>query len=728
MTRDERKHDGTPPADHGGETPVHESEGSGRSPGGKGPHAPPPVKLSRGLMSWLMIVALILMLFFVLNNSGGGEEIKSWQKFADIIRPSPVYKARPDGTLLRDERGEPIQERDAEGRPLARWTIEDNVVVLEDSAIRARVKPGEHGFSADKAEGTLIWFRIDAANRDWYLDELKAIGVDHKAKTGSSFWMQLFVSVVPFLLLILLIWFLIARSMRSAGAGPGGMLGSFGKSRHRISSKDTVDVTFNDVAGVDEAKEEVHEIVEFLKNPKKFQRLGGRIPRGVLLVGPPGCGKTLLAKAIAGEADVPFFSISGSDFVEMFVGVGASRVRDLFKQAKENSPCIIFLDEIDAVGRKRGSGFTTGGHDEREQTLNAILVEMDGFEASDQIIVIAATNRADVLDPALTRPGRFDRQVQVPLPDLVGRQQILRVHARRIKIATDVDLERLARGTPMFSGADLAAVINEAAILATLAEKDFVEQADLEEARDKVRFGRARKSHKVEEQERIATAYHEAGHAVVQALMPDADPLHKVTIIPRGMALGATFSLPEKDRYGYGQKYLNATIRVLCGGRIAEARKTGDVSSGAAMDIQQVTTFARHMILDWGMSKRLGFVNYSGSETREMFLPEKEYSDETARIIDEEVKRLIDEAYIDAERTIHENWEKVIVIAEALLKYETLQGEDVKRLMRGERIDKPTVAELLAAEAGKPARPAAPVPQRQPRPDEDAGGMLPSPA
>ncbi|UCD76934.1 MAG: AAA family ATPase, partial [Phycisphaerales bacterium] len=309
--------------------------------------------------------------------------------------------------------------------------------------------------------------------------------------------------------------------MRSAGAGPGGMLGSFGKSRHRISSKDTVNLTFDDVAGVDEAKEEVTEIVEFLKNPRKFQRLGGRIPRGVLLVGPPGCGKTLLAKAIAGEADVPFFSISGSDFVEMFVGVGASRVRDLFKQAKENSPCIIFLDEIDAVGRRRGGGFTTGGHDEREQTLNAILVEMDGFEANDQIIVIAATNRSDVLDPALTRPGRFDRQVQVPLPDLIGRKGILQVHAKKVKIGADVDLERLARGTSMLSGADLAAIINEAAILATMDNKDHVEMADLEEARDKVRFGRARKSRKMEEQERIATAYHEAGHAVVQALQDE---------------------------------------------------------------------------------------------------------------------------------------------------------------------------------------------------------------
>jgi cell division protease FtsH len=412
----------------------------------------------------------------------------------------------------------------------------------------------------------------------------------------------------------------------------------------------------------------------------------------------------------------------------MFVGVGASRVRDLFKQAKENSPCIIFLDEIDAVGRRRGGGFTTGGHDEREQTLNAILVEMDGFEASDQIIVIAATNRADVLDPALTRPGRFDRRVDVTLPDLLGRKHILEVHAKRIKLSPDVDMERAARGTPMFSGADLAALINEAAILATMSQKDYVEMADLEEARDKIRFGRARKSRKLEEQERQATAYHEAGHAVVQMMLEDADPVHKVTIIPRGQAMGATFSLPEKDRYGFGMKYLLATMRVLCGGRIAEQRKTDDVSSGAAMDIQMATEYARHMILEWGMSERLGFVNYSGMDQRESFVAEKEYSEQTARVIDEEIKRLIDEAYGEAKRLIEENWDKVTSVAEALLKYETLQGEDIRRIMRGERLDKPTVAELLEQEAAEAAK-AKPKPQPDEElGDEPAGGMLPSPA
>jgi cell division protease FtsH len=673
------------------------SPNQNQPPGGKGPQAPPPMKFNRGLMSWVLIIGLLIILFLVINTGERGTAIESWQKFTQLIDPD-------------------------------KEKIKDNLVVVENNRLLATVKPDEPGFPNSGEDGTLITLEIDAQSRDWYIKQLQDMGVDHRAKTGTSIWIQFLAPLLPFLLVIAIIWFFIARSMRSAGGGPGGMLGSFGKSRHRISSKDTVDVTFNDVAGVDEAKEEVHEIVEFLKNPNKFQRLGGRIPRGVLLVGPPGCGKTLLAKAIAGEADVPFFSISGSDFVEMFVGVGASRVRDLFKQAKENSPCIIFLDEIDAVGRRRGGGFTTGGHDEREQTLNAILVEMDGFEASDQIIVIAATNRADVLDPALTRPGRFDRRVDVSLPDLLGRKHILEVHAKRIKLSPDVDMERVARGTPMFSGADLAALINEAAILATMSQKDFVEMTDLEEARDKIRFGRARKSRKLEEQERQATAYHEAGHAVVQMLLEDADPVHKVTIIPRGQAMGATFSLPEKDRYGFGMKYLLASMRVLCGGRIAEQMKTDDVSSGAAMDIQMATEYARHMILEWGMSDRLGFVNYAGMDQRESFIAEKEYSEQTARVIDEEIKRLIDDAYREAKQLIEEHWDKVTSVAEALLKYETLQGEDIRRIMRGERLDKPTVAELLEQEAAQAAKAR---PQSKPDEtvgDEPAGGMLPSPA
>ncbi|MEE9130732.1 MAG: ATP-dependent zinc metalloprotease FtsH [Phycisphaerales bacterium] len=677
-----------------------ESRESGPAEGPKSsPTPPPPVKLSRGLMSWVMILALLIMLFVLLSGTKNrGMEISSWQEFKLHIDNGHFD---PDKTL-----------------------------VVHDGRITGTIRPDTTGFPQGKKEGTAVWVQIDAANREFYLKQLDEMPVKWKADTGTSIWMQLLITLAPFLLLILIIWFFIARSMRSAGAGPGGMLGSFGKSRHRLSTKENVSVTFNDVAGVDEAKEELEEIVQFLKNPKKFQRLGGRIPRGVLLVGPPGCGKTLLAKAIAGEADAPFFSISGSDFVEMFVGVGASRVRDLFKQAKDNSPCIIFLDEIDAVGRRRGGGFTTGGHDEREQTLNAILVEMDGFEANDQIIVIAATNRADVLDPALTRPGRFDRQVLVSWPDILGRKQILEVHAKKVKMVPDADLERLARGTPMFSGADLAAIINEAAILATMADKDFVEMADLEEARDKVRFGRAQSSRKIEEEERIATAYHEAGHAVIQAMTKHADPLHKVTIMPRGQALGATFSLPEKDRYGLARRYLLATMRVLCGGRIAEQRKTDDVSSGAAMDIQQATQFARHMILEWGMSERLGFVHYGGGESRDVFIAEREYSDDTARIIDEEIKRLIDEAYADAERLLGKEWDKVTAVAEALLKYETLQGEEVLRLIRGERLDKPTVAELLENEAAKPVQTKTPakVAKDDEPGQEPTGDVMPSPA
>ena len=517
---------------------------------------------------------------------------------------------------------------------------------------------------------------------------------------------QVLITILPTVIVLGLLWVLISRSMRGAGGGPGGMLGGFGRSRHRVSNKESAQATFADVAGIDEAKEEVSEIVEFLKNPKRFQKLGGRIPRGVLLEGPPGCGKTLLAKAIAGEADVPFFSISGSDFVEMFVGVGASRVRDLFKQAKDNSPCIIFLDEIDAVGRRRGGGFSSGGHDEREQTLNAILVEMDGFEASDQVIVIAATNRVDVLDPALTRPGRFDRAVAVQLPDVAGRRQILSVHARKVKMNADVDLEKLARSTPMFSGADLAAIINEAAILATMANKESIEMTDLDEARDKIRWGRAKRSRKVEQQERIATAYHEAGHAVLQTLLPDADPLHKVTIIPRGQAMGVTFSLPEKDRYGYARRYLQATMRVLCGGRLAEEKKTGDVSSGASMDIKMVTAYARAMVLEWGMSDRLGFVRYAGDDSRETLMPDKDYSDDTARMIDEEIRRMADEAYTDARRMVEDHWTQIVAVSEALLRLETLQRDEVERLMRGETVERPTVAEMLSKPAIAPTVPA----------------------
>ena len=512
--------------------------------------------------------------------------------------------------------------------------------------------------------------------------------------------------VLPLVLLIGFFYFFFARNLRS---GAGGMLMSFGRSKHRLQGKDKSQVTFDDVAGVDEAKEEVAEIIEFLKNPKKFQRLGGRIPRGVLLVGPPGCGKTLLAKAIAGQADVPFFSISGSDFVEMFVGVGASRVRDLFKQAKENSPCIIFLDEVDAIGRKRGAGFAGGGHDEREQTLNAILVEMDGFDTNDQVIVIAATNRADILDHALTRPGRFDRQIFVPLPDLKGRVEILRVHAKKVKMGPDSNLERLARGTPMFSGADLAAIINEAALAATMANKDNIEMADLEEARDKVRWGRAKKSRVIDQKEKEITAYHEAGHTLVQSLLKDADPLHKVSIIPRGPMGGATFALPEKDRTIFTKTYCMALLQVCFGGRIAEEIFCDDLSSGAQSDIQTATNITKQMVLTWGMSKELGPISYGPDlgikDMVYMAPPEKEYSERTAEAIDGEVKRITDEAYTKAKELIEANKDRLENIAKALLKYETLDSDEVQLILDGGLLDKPTVADLLAVEQAKNQQP-----------------------
>ena len=654
--------------------------------------SPPKPKFSRGLLSWMLICFVLIMLWGWMSGSGAGQEITSWNDF-----------------ITRAKAGE----------------YEDNRVTIEKSRIVAVIAESNTPVgSIDLQTGTLVYFSYGGQSQEWYIEELTTANIDHTTDIDSGMFMTLLLSWAPMLLILFLIFYFISRSARAGGAG--GMLGNFGKSKHRLANKDSVKVTFDDVAGVEEAKAEVHEIIEFLRNPKRFARLGGRIPKGILLVGIPGCGKTLLAKAIAGEADVPFFTISGSDFVEMFVGVGASRVRDLFKQAKEASPCIIFLDEIDAVGRKRGSGFSSGGHDEREQTLNAILVEMDGFEASDQVIVIAATNRADVLDPALTRPGRFDRQVQVPLPDIDGRKAILEVHAKKIKLAPDINLELIARGTPMFTGADLEALVNEAAIIATLADKDFVDQLDLDEARDKVRWGRANKSRKVQELERVATAYHEAGHAVVQILVPHADPVHKVTIIPRGQPGGATFSLPERDRYFYNRKYIEATMRVLCGGRIAERRKTNDISSGASMDIQMATSFARHMVLDWGMSDRLGFVYYSPDPNREAIFADRDYSPDTARIIDEEVKRLIDSAFAETERIIDEHWDKVEAVANALLKYETLQGEELQAIMRGESIDRTSVSDLLDKEAEATSSSTS-TPDEEP--DATASdGALPSPA
>jgi cell division protease FtsH len=503
-------------------------------------------------------------------------------------------------------------------------------------------------------------------------------------KPPSKFW-GFIIPIIPWILIIALFWFFFLRQMRGP-AGTGGVL-SFGRSRAKLHDKEVASVTFDDVAGIEEAKEEVSEIIEFLKSPAKFQRLGGRIPRGVLLVGPPGTGKTLLAKAIAGEAHVPFFSICGSDFVEMFVGVGASRVRDLFKQAKESSPCIIFLDEIDAVGRRRGAGLG-GGHDEREQTLNAILVEMDGFETDTGIIVCAATNRPDVLDPALLRPGRFDREITIDLPDLKGREEILGVHARKVRMDAAVDLKIIARGTPMFSGADLEATINESALLAVMKGREAVTMDDLEEARDKVLWGRQKRSRVMAEEDRRATAYHEAGHALVASLLPDAEPLHKVTIVPRGRALGATMQLPEQDRYTMQRRRLIANLTVLYAGRIAEEIFCGDISSGAQNDIERATELVRRMVCEWGMSETIGPINYSESgET--LFLGRevtkgKSHSEATSVEIDKEIKRILLDCYKKAEILIKDHKDEMERLTQGLLKYEVLSRAEVDALIAGD--------------------------------------------
>jgi len=497
---------------------------------------------------------------------------------------------------------------------------------------------------------------------------------------------------LPFLLVIGILFFLFRQQMKSAGRGAM----SFGKSKARLLTMDRNKVTFKDVAGIQEAKEELFEIVDFLRDPRKFQKLGGSIPKGVLMVGSPGTGKTLLARAIAGEADVPFFSISGSDFVEMFVGVGASRVRDMFEQGRKNAPCLIFIDEIDAVGRHRGHGMG-GGHDEREQTLNQLLVEMDGFDTQEGVIIIAATNRPDVLDPALLRPGRFDRQVTISLPDVNGREEILRVHVKKIKLAAGVDLSKIARGTPGFSGAELANLINESALLAARRGLTAVTLDEMEEARDKVRWGRERRSLAMSEEEKTGTAWHEAGHAYINMVIPHTNPLHKVTIIPRGPYLGATMYLPDGDKYSTQKKEALANLIVTMGGRIAEGFHSDDVSNGASGDIRQATALARHMVCEWGMSDKLGMVEY-GEGDGPVFLGRGDmggrranYSGHTAQAIDEEIKRFIDEAYATATQILTENRDKVELIAKALLEYETLDASHLRDLIEtGEMRDPPS--------------------------------------
>jgi len=506
---------------------------------------------------------------------------------------------------------------------------------------------------------------------------------------GSPTLWGILISWFPMLLLIG-VWIFFMRQMQSGGGKAMG----FGKSKARLLTEKSGRVTFEDVAGIDEAKQELEEIVEFLKDPHKFQRLGGKIPKGCLLVGPPGTGKTLLARAIAGEANVPFFTISGSDFVEMFVGVGASRVRDMFEQGKKNAPCIIFIDELDAVGRHRGAGLG-GGNDEREQTLNQLLVEMDGFETNEGVILISATNRPDVLDPALLRPGRFDRQVVVPNPDILGREKILKVHMRKVPLAPDVDARVIARGTPGFSGADLANLVNEAALLAARAGKRVVTMTEFEQAKDKVMMGTERRSMVMTSEEKALTAYHEAGHALVGMFVEKSDPLHKVTIIPRGRALGLTMSLPERDRYSYSKLEMECKLAIMFGGRIAEELVFGEanVTTGASNDIQQATAMARRMVTEYGFSEKLGPLRYTDNE-EEIFLghsvtQHKNVSDATAKLIDEEVRRLIDEAESQARNIVSEHRKDLEAIAQALLEFETLTGDEVDSVLRGESIFRP---------------------------------------
>ncbi len=537
-------------------------------------------------------------------------------------------------------------------------------------------------------------------------DKLAAAGIQPAIRTESNVLAQTLVGFLPIAVFLVILYLLFRQQIRMAGKGAL----SFGKSKARMLARDKNKITFKDVAGVEEAKDEVQELVEFLRDPKKFQKLGGRIPKGVLLVGPPGTGKTLLARAIAGEADVPFFSISGSDFVEMFVGVGASRVRDMFEQGKKSAPCIIFIDEIDAVGRHRGHG-VGGGHDEREQTLNALLVEMDGFDTQEGVIIIAATNRPDVLDPALLRPGRFDRQITVNLPDVKGREEILRVHSKKVKLAEGVDLSLIARGTPGYSGAELANVINEAALLAARRGLKGITRHELEEARDKVRWGRERRSLAISEKEKRITAYHEAGHALLNVVLEHTDPLHKVTIIPRGPALGVTMMLPQEDKFNTKKKELLDSLCVSMGGRVAEEVFLGDISSGAAGDIRGVTWFARKMVCQWGMSEKLGMVEY-GEHEDYVFLGRdisrsRDYSEATAQEIDTEVRKLSDDAYERARQLITSYREKVEIIAKALLEFETLDGAQITEIIEHGR--------LLNPPPGPPLTPGATAPEKPPK-------------
>ncbi len=616
--------------------------------------------LTKNLLLWLVIAIVLMSVFNNFGNRQPAAHPMEYSTFIQKVRQNEVERVT-------------IQGREIAGK-------------LKDNETFTTFSPGDPGMIGDMLD--------------------HGVAFDAKPQEEQSLLLTIFINWFPLLLLVG-VWVFFMRQMQGGMGGRGAM--SFGKSKARMLSEEQNKITFDDVAGVEEAKEEVGELVEFLRDPSKFQKLGGRIPKGVLMTGSPGTGKTLLAKAIAGEAKVPFFSISGSDFVEMFVGVGASRVRDMFDQAKKHAPCIIFIDEIDAVGRQRGAGLG-GGHDEREQTLNQLLVEMDGFEGTEGVIVIAATNRPDVLDPALLRPGRFDRQVYVPLPDIRGREQILKVHMRKVPVADNVDANILARGTPGFSGADLANLVNEAALFAARLNKRLVDMADFEKAKDKVVMGAERRSIVMPEKERMNTAYHESGHTVVAKSIPNTDPVHKVTIIPRGRALGVTMQLPTEDRYSHDRESLLSTIAVLMGGRIAEEIFMHQMTTGASNDFERATDLARNMVMRWGMSDVLGTRVY-GDNQSEVFLgrdvmTHKNMSNAVAEVVDKEIRRIIDEQYARARTVIEENHDKVEKMAKALLEWETLDSEQIGDIMAGK--DPRPPADLGGSpkgDAGSPKKP-----------------------
>ncbi len=626
--------------------------------------------MAKNLILWLIIAAVLVT---VMNNFSSPSEPQTlnYSDFLEQVKEGRVERVTVDGFVIIGKRSE------GDTFKTIRPAIQDN------------------GLIGDLLDNNVL--------------------IEGKQPEQQSIWTQLLVASFPILVIIAVFMFFM-RQMQGGAGGKGGPM-SFGKSKARLLSEDQVKTTFADVAGCDEAKEEVHELVEFLRDPGKFQRLGGRIPRGVLMVGSPGTGKTLLAKAVAGEAKVPFFTISGSDFVEMFVGVGASRVRDMFEQAKKHAPCIIFIDEIDAVGRHRGAGMG-GGHDEREQTLNQLLVEMDGFEMNDGIIVIAATNRPDVLDPALLRPGRFDRQVVVGLPDIRGREQILKVHMRKVPMGEDVAPAVIARGTPGFSGADLANLVNEASLFAARAGKRVVEMKEFELAKDKIMMGAERKSMVMSEKEKLNTAYHEAGHAIVGRVVPEHDPVYKVSIIPRGRALGVTMFLPEEDRYSLSKRALISQICSLFGGRIAEEMTLGfeGVTTGASNDIMRATQLARNMVTKWGLSEKLGPLMYA-EEEGEVFLgrsagsQHSNVSGETARLIDEEVRSIIDHCYGTAKQILTDNRDKLDTMAEALMKYETIDAPQIDDIMAGRPPREPRDWEGGSGTSGTPAVPDDSLPQ-----------------